>query len=625
MQLSHIPKMFAKHQFSLFILVSFTAFTSTLLLSSRENAFAASYYVATNGNDNNNGSVSAPWRTIGNSIDRLRPGDILYLRSGIYYENNINISNQGTSSSRITIRNYPGETPTIDGGYRDFRTASNSNWQVYDSARNIYISTNIYSNADMVNGYFGSENGNYRLVAYERYSDFSSTNENYTSSGSIYVGPGLFWNSSNQRIYIRLQRSKQETSMGYTIPSNTNPCSTALYLFSYNGIFNFSDRSAYIDVDGINVRYQNNAFSCDPGAHNISIRNSVITCCRSPIRIQDGAHHIVIDGVTIRGYIPPWVAFSDVKCATQPAHNLDPAAINIQGSANNVDVANCTIESTWDGIDATGKSFGLHIYNNVFRYIRDDVVQLGSGCYDIEINNNRMIYVSKGVSRNGSGSPLRPWTKYIHHNVIDCSRPTLGGRCGLRGKYSGPNGDGMVWNRPFGRHEGDGFGGGDPWKIYNNTLVFGMDLNGVGAGHDYTLRYFYQAYPQEVYNNIFIQTMDHWISREARVSGGSQILNGNIYFRTLTNATNYLFRSWINGNSVTSFRNLSQFRSSSFYTATRNYYSPGWESSGIEANPQLDSNYRPGANSPAATGAVSLPTGWPRQDNGHYRGALPPL
>jgi len=83
-------------------------------------ASAATYYVALSGNDSNPGSISAPWRTIRVAVSRLKAGDTLYIRGGVYTGPADNIDTQaatvpsGTSwSSAITIAGYPGETAKI--------------------------------------------------------------------------------------------------------------------------------------------------------------------------------------------------------------------------------------------------------------------------------------------------------------------------------------------------------------------------------------------------------------------------------------------------------------------------------------------------------------------------------
>ncbi|GAB62034.1 hypothetical protein KSU1_C0438 [Candidatus Jettenia caeni] len=630
MLLSHIQKVLNLPVFSLSIFISFVSLTSTFFLSANERCLADTYYVATNGNDSNSGSLSNPWKTIEKSIEKLQPGDTLYLRSGTYYESQIEINNHGEKSNWITIKNYADESVAIDGCYKEFRSTPNAQWEVYDSSKGIYRSVKTYPNAREIYGYFGSGNDNYRLVPYEDYDDLRASNEDYTRSGSIYIGPGIFWNSSNKKIYIRLKPSKQEIAMGYNIPSNTDPRSTPMYIFSDHEIITFGPSSSYISIEGINARYQNNVFEFESGSDHITLKNMEIAGGRTPIMIRGDVRDIVLDGIHVSDNVPPWIAWSDVKCGTQPGHSLQGTAISIEDSAHDIEIKNCIFENTWDGIDANETAYNLHIHDNVFKGTRDDVVQLGSGCSDIEFNHNKLLFVSKGVSREGSGSPLRPGTKYIHHNIIDCSKPMLGGRRDpddvLSEKYHGPNGDGMVWARPFGRHQGIEFGGGDPWKIYHNTIIFGKELNGKGAGHEYILESFYPGYPQEVYNNIIIQTMDHWLARDCRVADGSQICDGNIYYRSVAGPKNYFFRSWEEklGSSSYYFKSLSAFKSSPLFDASRKYYAPGWEKNGTEANPQLDKDYYPAPDGPAATGAIPLPSSWPGLDGGGYRGALPP-
>jgi hypothetical protein len=73
-------------------------------------AFAAeSYYVSQNGSDSNSGSQASPWRSLKFAVSQLSDGDTLILRGGTYSEI-ITIK-----TSNVTVKNYPGETPVIDG------------------------------------------------------------------------------------------------------------------------------------------------------------------------------------------------------------------------------------------------------------------------------------------------------------------------------------------------------------------------------------------------------------------------------------------------------------------------------------------------------------------------------
>ncbi|MEH0153121.1 T9SS type A sorting domain-containing protein [Limibacter armeniacum] len=87
-----------------------------MLLSVWMNAFAADYYVATNGNDSNSGSISAPFLTLGQAVSMVTPGDNIYLRGGTYSMGTsfvIDRSKSGTSGAMISVLAYGSEVPVL--------------------------------------------------------------------------------------------------------------------------------------------------------------------------------------------------------------------------------------------------------------------------------------------------------------------------------------------------------------------------------------------------------------------------------------------------------------------------------------------------------------------------------
>jgi len=79
---------------------------------------AAIYYVATNGNDSNPGTLEQPWRTLDKAAATLEAGDTLYIRAGTYYEQ-LKPAHDGAAGAWITFAAYPGETVTLDGRHID--------------------------------------------------------------------------------------------------------------------------------------------------------------------------------------------------------------------------------------------------------------------------------------------------------------------------------------------------------------------------------------------------------------------------------------------------------------------------------------------------------------------------
>ncbi len=69
-------------------------------------ANAATFHVATTGNDANPGTLSAPWLTLQHAVDVISPGDVIQIASGTYA--GCRIGNSGTPSLPKTLQIEPG-------------------------------------------------------------------------------------------------------------------------------------------------------------------------------------------------------------------------------------------------------------------------------------------------------------------------------------------------------------------------------------------------------------------------------------------------------------------------------------------------------------------------------------
>ncbi|HAD11628.1 MAG TPA: hypothetical protein DCF33_04230 [Saprospirales bacterium] len=79
-----------------------------LFLSLGVTTHAATWYVSTNGNDNNAGTLTDPFKTLPRAIDEAQPGDEILLRGGQYTSLEIRIN-----KSNLHIKSYPGEWAVI--------------------------------------------------------------------------------------------------------------------------------------------------------------------------------------------------------------------------------------------------------------------------------------------------------------------------------------------------------------------------------------------------------------------------------------------------------------------------------------------------------------------------------
>jgi len=73
------------------------------------------YYVAPDGMDSNTGTIWFPFRTIQHCLDVVQSGDTCLIRGGTYYESLV-LRRSGSVTARITIKNYNGESVSVNSG-----------------------------------------------------------------------------------------------------------------------------------------------------------------------------------------------------------------------------------------------------------------------------------------------------------------------------------------------------------------------------------------------------------------------------------------------------------------------------------------------------------------------------
>jgi len=600
-----------------------------LVLASAPGGAAVFYADPVAGDDDGPGTAREPFRSVARAVRALEAGDELRLRDGIYWESGVRIDARGAADAPIRIGAAEGAHPRIDGGLREYRTPGNDDWEPADPERHIYRSKIRHPKLSTVHGYMEHDGQRYRLVPYESWEAFRSDDEHFEDDLPIYVGQGVYWNPADERIYVRLQPGVLQVLQqnGNPQPPALDAREVALFLYGDGEVLEIDGDAAHLVLEGLSIVHQNNAIEIASGAHDITVRQSELLGGRTHVIARGGAHRLRFETVTIEDAVPPWIAWQDVKSGTKPAHLLQGSAFNLQDDVHHVEISESVIRDTFDGIDATDEAHHLFVHHNLFEGIRDDCLQLGSGGYEHHVHHNRMLRVSKGVSRHGSGSSPRPGTTYVHHNVIDASTLMQYGRRDADGDWHGKalrgGSEGRVWASPFGSHEDDGFGDGDAWKIHHNTVIFGRDISNQGGGHTRPRR---DGVVHEVYNNVFVQVTGYRVAREATARGGMQIYDGNLYHRRVADPDESLFADFepFDGGPGQDFPDLAAFGASAFQKGTRASHPPGWEASGIEADPRLGPDHRPAPDGPAATGAVPLPPGMPGDAHEKFRGALAP-
>lgn len=424
------------------------------LRADRPAAAGPAFYVDSSaGTDSNPGTEAQPWKTIQASLEKLKPGDTLYLAGGTYHEN-LYCAVMGRPEKPITIRSKPGELAVIDGGLPEFQTHPADAWEpAPGGAADEYRSTRAYPNIRDVVGLFGDSN--IGLQTYWHPEDFRSSNE--TASGEpekeelgadvAWCGPGIWYNRETGHIHTRLAHTHFAHPLISNYAGETDPRKLPLVIAPFN--------SAPLTIDlATHVRFQDLVFR-GGGLNTVSMRFGV------GIEFD----HVTIFGGTyglraknsgpvkflhsaIYGGIPPWGFYGENALhASSPLYS-DPYTHGpgVEGRRNIARLTNHALlvmegfeesdvfaypfnnrwEIAWsefadghDGIYPNGAQIRVH--DNWIGNMQDDAIYLSSPtrgvCDDVQVYRNYITGCTTAFGFHGRGGP--EGSIYIYGNVVD--------------------------------------------------------------------------------------------------------------------------------------------------------------------------------------------------------------
>ena len=491
--ISFVLGIFAMSSLSLAAEISHPSMRPLPTASARPLVDTKSYFVDVNhGDDNSDGSLDRPWKTLAHAVAQLSPGDTLCLRSGIWFER-IAINVRGTSKRPITIRSFPGEMVVIDGGLPEFIESSATAWEpVSSGAEHEFRSTRAYPQLEAIDGRT-SLLGNFAdsmipLHGYRFLTDLRSENHSFhklkgskTAQGNgLYCGPGVFLNPKTHRIHVRLAHTRQPSigeANNYRGP--TDPRSVPMTIA---GIGRTSPleliRSSHVILQDIVVRGSRDATINIQRSSNITLDGVTSYGGSSALRIERTQGLRCVD-CAFRGIAAPWLwrwslKYRSIEARIVSASQWNPPAIGNR----DFEFAYCEFTDCVDGV-FIGNVDGVSIHHCLLDNISDDGIFItcrtaydgSTPGGDFKIHQNRisrvLTAVAFGVGHgrqktiNDVGDKQLGKTTVIRNNVFDLRKPVL-----YQQPITGPI-------TTFGRVAGDhGSPAWEPIEFLKNTVYY---------------------------------------------------------------------------------------------------------------------------------------------------------
>jgi hypothetical protein len=591
----------------------------------RPMAGGPSYFVdARTGDDANDGSQAAPWRTVQHAVGRLRAGDTLYLRHGIYYEH-VTVSAAGTEQRPVTIRSFPGELAIVDGGLREFFESPAEAWEPCPGgADGEYWSTRTYPD---LGGSAGDTNllGSFGdsmipLQGYRFRGDMQTANmywnvgDKVGDEASVYCGPGLFFDVSSGRIHVRLAHTTLPGLHEDNYRGETDPRKLRLIVAGFAGGSPLTLRGAkHVRLQDLVVRGARRATLDIQDCRDIELDALTLYGGSTAVLVRDTAglrvHH-----TACRGIAAPWTFRGSLKYRAIEARIFSASGWDPTGADNrDFELAYCEFTDCVDGV-FVGNVKGVRFHHNLLDNVSDDGIFLTAGtAYDgTPHGGDVLIYqnllsrclttfafgVGHGRQRTIASGKQMGSGVYIYRNVFDFRRPVM---------YYWPTGpDAPQELSSLGRVASDhGSPAWEPMSIYHNTILAG-DPPRYNYGTDGLSGAMGHGTRRRVFNNIICQTQGMTGETLPAATADYQA-DGNLLWSVSDGPT-------FTGEPFAKFRRSPAFEQSKLQ------YAPGWTANDRFAEPKfvtygsdwrspLDLRLR--ADSPAIDAGVAVPAEWP--------------
>lgn len=473
------------------------------------------------GNDAGPGTKEAPWKTIQASLLKLKAGDTLVLREGIYFEN-VYCSIVGTPDKPITIRGYPGETAVLDGGLAEFQNDPANAW-VPGDAPGEFVSSKNYRNIRDVLGIFGDSNVGLQTYWHKEY---LLTESEITAAGNskpFYCGPGLYYDKTTGKIHVRLAHTHQKREGFVNYAGETDPRKLPLVIAPFRSVALYIDQAMHLRLQDLVIR---------GGGYNTVVMQFAVDVELDYVTIYGGSYSlraknsgpVAMRNSALVGQIPPWGYWSDNALHTYDGTYYDPwtqpeeprdarnvarlpthALLILEGAEewdvfafpfnNHWTIEQCEFMDSHDGLYFNGRNMELH--HCLLTRIQDDGFYI-SNPVPLKINEEVHLYRNYiAGTMTPFGAHLRSVSDgkiYAYGNIVDMRYLTQ-----MR-RPTEENPEGHFTSGAFFLAHGRGTPRGmENIGFYYNTLILsGRQFVGgaYGRTHPESVR--------EIFNNLFV-------------------------------------------------------------------------------------------------------------------------
>jgi hypothetical protein len=508
----------------------------------------------------------------------------------------------------------------VDGGFREFSESPRAAWQTFaGGGKGEFRSTRPYPNLRHVLGSFGDSM--IGLNTYYHAQDLRADNELWDIEGDpkaggdvkpVYCGPGIWHDATTGYIHARLAHTHLSEMPNYHGP--TDPRQVPLVLTDFRSVPLLLDGAQHVVIQDLVVRGAgHDAVICD-NASDVRLEGLTVWAGGYGLR-GVGTRRLTIERCAFYGNVPPWTFRTDTSLRSYPERaqrditRLNTHALLVTDAGREFDVyafprnddweiAHCEFADGHDGVYLGGLNMRFH--HNRVHHTQDDGIYL-SPMYRTYARKPQVHlyqnYIGNCLTALAFGGP-----ETVNTDEVYIYRNLVELRSQIpTGRPSSQRGGqpGFSYGKVMGDH------GSPPWsamRIYHNTFVAQerartSDMVLTGATNAERPRY--------VFNNILLHLGGLSALKVVDAQHGQQ--DGNLYWGPMSGP-------------VSAGNFFDRYRASPLFKLSKEVYPDGFEARSLVADPLFAalsqtpggaSDYSLRSGSPAIDAGAKLPADWP--------------